>query len=115
MNTEAKSLVSPAQKLTKRYFLTLPEGYFVISNVFPFIKFITSPTAARAAQWQAIPKDVRYRLCHVHQNLSDAPGVIQRFVAHSDAMQGIHLTASNLGDVNGLLKSLASNNSNSSN
>jgi hypothetical protein len=58
-------------KLTKKYFMSLPEGFYLVSNTFPnpmqprFAEKVT-PLNQREDQWNSIVEaKVQQRLCHV--------------------------------------------------
>ncbi len=56
------------EKLTKKFFLTIPEGYFILSNLVSFSTLKTAPQSEREAQWRSVPKGMRHRLCWVYKN-----------------------------------------------
>jgi len=65
-------------KLTKKFFMGLPEGVFLISNLVQtlnsskFEEYVT-PVAEREKQWQKIVSlECNNRLCHVFENKTQA-------------------------------------------
>jgi hypothetical protein len=58
-------------KLTKKFFMNLPEGLFLVSNIFPTMETSvfakeTSPFSQRLDQWKRIISvGADQRLCHV--------------------------------------------------
>lgn len=61
-------------KLTKKYLMSLPEGFYLMSNIFPtnpmqsrFAEKV-APLNLRKDQWNRIVKaDVHQRVCHVFE------------------------------------------------
>jgi hypothetical protein len=54
-------------KLTKKLFLSLPQGVYVVGNV-PGFEATVAPIAERATQWKSIPPGSRQRLCMIFRN-----------------------------------------------
>jgi len=76
-NQPFSKLILAREKLTKVFFLTLPDGVYVVSNVFrtptqPAYETWVAPKAQRSRQWRKVPKDVRHRLCSVYLCKADA-------------------------------------------
>ena len=65
--------MADSQKLTKKYLMSLPEGLYLVSNLFfnpmqsSFIEKVAAPNL-RKDQWNRIVEaDVHQRLCHVFE------------------------------------------------
>jgi hypothetical protein len=60
-------------KLTKKYFMTLPEGFYLVSNIFKNIMQSifaekVAPLNFRKDQWnRIIEADAHQRLCHIFE------------------------------------------------
>jgi len=69
-NQPYSKLILAREKLTRAFFLTLPDGVYVMSNIFltparSAYEARVAPKAQRSQQWQGVPKNVRHRLCSV--------------------------------------------------
>ena len=62
-----------SNKLTKKYFMSLPEGFYLVSNIFlndmqSFFAEKVAPLNLRKNQWNRIVEaDVQQNLCHVFE------------------------------------------------
>lgn len=69
-NQPNSKLILAREKLTRSFFLTLPDDVLIVSNIFvtpsrPAYESWVAPKAQRSRQWRFVPKDVRHRLCSV--------------------------------------------------
>ena len=65
------------QKLTKAFFLGLPDGVYLLSNVFvkrcrPVYEGRVLPKAQRAEQWKLLPRGIRQRTCNVFRSKANS-------------------------------------------